>query len=125
MYYKNDLIDINSERAKLICDAITELKHNAVRGVAYTASDLRNMTGGLIPTSLFKKSLSRGYRALLKREELKQGNGKYMLFNDWRAECHIQKVGAKLITIKEYDEDGNLLSEYKRRRGRSYYVAIF
>jgi hypothetical protein len=125
MYYKNDLRDINDERAKLICDAITELKHNAVPGLEYTARDLSKMTGGLIPTSLFEKSLSRGYHTLLKREELKQGNGKYMLFNDWRAECRIHRKGARVITIKEYDEDGNLISEYQKRRGKPYYTASF
>lgn len=127
MYYKNDLMDINHERANLICDAITELKKNAVRGTAYTASDLSKMSGGLIPTSLFEKSLARGYHALRKREfeGVREEANTYSLFNDWRAECHIQKVGVRLITIKEYDEDGNLITEYQRRRGRPYYVAIF
>ena len=130
MYARNDLIDINEERARLIDDAITELKRNAVRGTAYTARDLCKMTGGIIPTSLFEKSLARGYRALRKREEQKAMGYSgvkhtYYLFNDWRAECHIQKEGARLITIKEYDEDGNLISEYRKRRGRPYYVAIF
>ena len=127
MYARNDLIDINMERARLIGDAITELKHNAARGVAYTARDLSKMTGGIIPTSLFEKSLARGYRALRKREfeGVREEENTYSLFNDWRAECHIQKEGARLITIKEYDEDGNLISEYQRRRGRPYYVAIF
>lgn len=127
MYYKNDLIDINHERAKLICEAITELRHNAGRGIPYTAADLSKMTGGLIPTSLFEKSLARGYRTLKKREcmGVPEKDNTYSLFNDWGADCRIQRVGAKLITIKEYDEDGNLISEYQRRRGRPYFVAIF
>ena len=98
-----------------------------VSGTAYNAHELCKMTRGIIPTSLFEKSLSRGYRTLRKNEmegTAKKGD-KYHLFGDWRAACTIQRVGARLITIKEYDEDGNLITEYQKRRGRPYYIATF
>jgi len=120
MYVKNDLRDINHERADLICDAITELKKNVVPGRPYDAADLSVMTGRIIPASIFKSCLSRGYRACrIQRRD------SYNLFNDWRAECHIDRKGKNLITIKEYDENGNLIGEYKKRRGRVYYTATF
>ena len=128
MYKKNDLRDINNERAEIICDAITELKKHVVPGVPYTARELSEMTGCMIPTSNFKGCLRRGYRILIKREDMKAVAGyknKYMLFGDWRAECYIHRVGTRLITIKEYDEDGNLIDERKKRRGRPYYTATF
>jgi len=127
MYERKDLEDINWERARLIDDAITELKKHIVPGTAYTAYDLCRMTGDAIPAKLFEKSLARGYHVFKKRERLgvaKKGN-KYHLFGDWRASCTIQREGVKLITIKEYDEDGNLISEYKKKRGRPYYTATF
>lgn len=128
MYTKNDLRDINHERAEIICEAITELKKRVVPGTPYTARELSEMTGRIIPTSNFEGCLRRGYHALIKREDRKALAGfenKYMLFGDWRADCYIHKVGTRLITIKEYDEEGNLISEYKKRRGRPYYTATF
>lgn len=127
MYAKKDLIDINWERARLINDAITELKKHVVCGTSYTAYELCRMTEGIIPTSLFEKSLRRGYRVFRKNEmegTAKEGD-RYHLFGDWRAGCTIKREGARLITIKEYDEDGNLISSYEKRRGRPYYTATF
>ena len=130
MYTKNNLNDINYERARVIDDAITELMKKVVRGTPYTARDLSVMTGGIISTSIFEKCLSRGYHILRRREERRcdmvaKIENKYSLFADWRAKCDIHKEGTKLVTIKEYDEEGNLISEYRKRRGRGYYTATF
>lgn len=128
MYTKNDLRDINYERARIICDAITELKRRVVPGTPYTARELAAMTEWRIPASNFEDSLRRGYHALKRREDKKAVAGfenKYMLFGDWRAECDIHREGSRLITIKEYDEEGNLISERQKRRGRPYFTATF
>ena len=126
MYTKNDLRDINYERARLIDEAITGIYKHIEPGVAYTAYDLSRLTDGLIPTSIFEKCLSRGYHTVKKRKIMRPDNdGKYSLFGDFRAKCLIRKEGVRLVTIKEYDEDGNLVSEYRRRRGRPYFTATF
>lgn len=125
MYTKNDLRDINNERAEIICDAITELKKNVVPGRPYTARELSEMTGRMIPTSNFEGCLRRGYRIIEKRVMMNPANYSYYLFGDWRAKCVIHREGTRLITIKEYDEDGNLINERKIRRGRPYYTASF
>lgn len=132
MYNKEyDLSDLNSMRASLIYDAISQLAMKAEKGVAYNARQLAAMTGGRISSRTFEACLARGFHAIEKRK--KEGrkasyykdNGKYWLFGCWNAECSIRREGAKVITIKEYDEQGNLVSEYQKRRGRPYYTATF
>ena len=128
MYVKNDLRDINRERREVIDEAMGELMRKVVPGTPYTAFDLSVMTGRIIPVSIFEESLARGYRALAKREEKRsvaEVDNTYLLFGYWRAGCHITRKGKRLITVKEYDEEGNLISEYVKRRGKSYYVATF
>lgn len=128
MYTRNNLNDINYERARIIDGAMGELMNHVVRGTPYTARDLSAMTGRVISASTFEKCLSRGYRVLQRREYRKavaDFENKYMLFGRWGVECDIHREGSRIITIKEYDEDGNLIDEHKKRRGRPYYVAIF
>ena len=126
MYTRNNLNDINYERARIIDNAMTTLEKRIVRGTPYTASELSEMTEGIISTSTFEKCLSRGYHILRRRDErvsVAIPENKYRLFG--YSECDIHKEGTRLITIKEYDEEGNLISEYRKRRGRSYYTATF
>ncbi len=131
MYNKDyDLSKLNSMRASLIYDALTRLINGVERGVAYTPRQLSALTGGRISSTTFKKCLARGFHAVEKRkkEEKKnpyRDNDKYWLFGCWNAGCSIRREGVKVITVKEYDEQGNLVSEYQKRRGRPYYVAIF
>lgn len=120
MYTRNNLRDINYERARVIDNAITELMKNVVRGTPYTARDLSVMTEGVIPTSIFEDCLSRGFRTCRR-----QRRETYNLFGDFRAKCDIRKEGVRRITIKEYNENGELISEYQKRRGRPYYTATF
>lgn len=132
MYNKDyDLSDLNSMRASLIYDAISCLAKEAEKGVAYTPRQLAAMTKGRISSRTFEACLARGFHAVEKRK--KEGSktsyykdsGKYWLFGCWNAECSIRREGMKVITIKEYDEQGNLVNEYQRRRGRPYYTATF
>ena len=128
MYTRNNLNDINHERARVIDSAIGELMNHVVRGTPYTARELSEMTGRVISTSTFENCLSRGYRTLRKRRierNVPEDKNTYSLFGSWSAECHIRKEGTRLITIKEYDEDKNLINERKVRRGRPYYTATF
>ena len=126
MYTRNDLDDINYERARLIDEAITSICKHITPGASYTAYDLSRFTDGLIPVSIFEKCLSRGYHTTEKRKMMRPDNdGKYCLFGDWRAKGVIRKEGVRLITIKEYDEDGKCFAEYKKRRGRVYYTVTF
>ena len=131
MYNKDyDLSELNAMRAGLIYDAISCLIHNVEKGVPYTAKQLAAMTGDRISTRTFEACLARGFHAVekRKREEKKipyRDNGKYLLFGIWNAECSIRREGVKVITIKEYDEQENLVNEYQKRRGRPYYTATF
>lgn len=129
MYNKDyDLSDINAMRANLIDEALTLLGNNVEKGVPYTPSQLSRLTGGRISARTFESCLIRGYRAIEKRKEKEEryrDYSKYCLFGYWSVMCSIRKEGVKVITIKEYDEQGNLVNEYQRRRGRPYYTAIF
>lgn len=133
MYNKDyDLSDLNSMRATLINDAISCIAMEAEKGVPYTARQLAAMTRGRISSRTFEKCLARGYHTVEKRRA--EGKkpfyygkdvNKYWLFGCWNAECYIRREGVKVITIKEYDEQGNLISEYQRRKGRPYYTVTF
>lgn len=130
--YNNDydLSNLNSMRANLIYDAISRVINNAEKGVPYTAKQLAAMTGGRISRRTFEACLSRGFYAVEKRKRKEKkipyrDNTKYLLFGMWNAECSIHREGVRVITIKEYDEQGNLVSEYQRRRGRPYFTATF
>ena len=132
MYNKDyDLSELNAMRAGLIYDALTRLINGVEKGVAYTPRQLSALTGGRISSTTFEKCLARGYHAVEKKKKdgprtpYCKDNSKYWLFGYWNAECSIRREGVRVITIKEYDEQGNLVSEYKRRRGRPYYTATF
>ena len=132
MYNKDyDLTELNSMRASLIDEALTRLVNSVEKGVSYTARQLSALTGGRISSRTFEACLARGYHAIEKRKEEEKktpyykDNSKYWLFGYWSAECSIHRKGVKVITIKEYDEQGNLVNEYQKRRGRPYYTVTF
>ena len=118
-------------RADIINDALSSLVRNAEKNKPYNARQLAGLTGNRISARTFEACLARGYHAIEKKK--KEGtktpyykdNGKYWLFGCWNAECSIQREGVRVITVKEYDEQGNLVKEYKRRRGRPYFTATF
>lgn len=121
-----NLKDINSERAEIINKALKILHQRVQRGEEYTPLELWNMTDRIISPEIFAQCLSRGWRAVEKRKRKGGDYENYSLFNDWRGECTIKRYGPKVITVKEYDEDGNLIREYKRRKkGASAYTATF
>lgn len=133
MYTKDyDLTEINAMRLELISDALRHLTTNALKGVPYTSRQLSALTGGRISEFTFEACLARGYHAIEKRKE--EGRGKtpyykdkekYWLFGCWNAECSIHREGVEVITVKEFNEQGGLIREYQKRRGRPYYTAIF
>lgn len=131
MYEEYNLTRINAMRAEVICDAISALVRNAEKNKPYSARQLAGLTGNRISARTFEACLARGYHAVEKKK--KEGsrtpyckdNGKYWLFGYWNAECSIRREGVRVITIKEYDEQGNLVTEYQKRRGRPYYTATF
>lgn len=133
MYNRDyDLSDINSMRLELIYDALKALTNNVQRGVPYTAKQLSALTGGRIRTSTFEACLARGYHAIEKRKNegrektpYYKDKEKYWLFGCWNAECSIRREGVEVITVKEFNEQGELIREYQRRRGRPYYTATF
>lgn len=126
MCTKNNLKDINYERAEVIDNALKILHARVERGVEYTPVELWNLTDRIISPEIFEGCLSRGWRAIEKRKGRGGAFEYYSLFNDWRGECTIKRRGPKVITVKEYDEDGNLIREYKRRKkGASTYTATF
>lgn len=122
----NNLKDINAERAEIIDKAMKVLHARVERGVEYTPLELWNLTDRIISPEIFERCLSRGWLAVEKRKKKGGAYGNYSLFSDWRGECIIKRRGPRVITVKEYDEDGNLIREYKKRKGRaSTYTATF
>ena len=120
------LTDINWERARIIDKAMEILHERVKRGVEYTPLELWKLTDKIISPEIFDRCLSRGWLAVEKRKNRGGDYEHYSLFNCWRGECIIKRYGPKVITVKEYDEDGNLIREYKRRKkGASAYTATF
>lgn len=126
MYTKNNLTDINYERACIIDKAMEILHQRVSRGIEYTPLELWEMTDRIISPEIFARCLERGWRAVEKRKSKGGAYKEYSLFNTCEGECIIKRYGPKVITVKEYDEDGNLIREYRRRRkGGSTYTATF
>lgn len=121
-----NLTDINWERTEIIEKALKILHQRVERGVEYTPLELWRLTDKIISPTTFDQCLCRGWRAVEKRKAKGGASECYSLFNSWRGECIIKRYGPKVITVKEYDEDGNLIREYKRRKkGASAYTATF
>ena len=85
------------------------------------------MSDGIISEAAFRESLSRGWRTLHNDEKVRKRRWRglekqYYLFNSC-ALCGRIEEHVKTVTIKEYDEDGTLIREYKK--DKYYLVAIF
>lgn len=122
---KTTLAQINEARAEIINSAIDTIKSRMERGVPYTAGQLSIMSDGIISETTFRESLNRGWRTLRNEEKARNRRwfgltDKYCLFNSL-ALCGRIEERVKTITIKEYDEDGTLMREYKKDK---YYLVI-
>ena len=124
---KTTLKEINEARAAIINSAIDTICSRKERGVPYTAGQLSIMSDGIISEAAFRESLSRGWRTLHNDEKVRKRRWRglekqYYLFNSC-ALCGRIEEHVKTVTIKEYDEDGTLIREYKK--DKYYLVAIF
>ena len=122
---KTTLTQINDARNEIIYSAIDAISSRMERGVPYTAGQLSIMSDGIISDTAFRESLSRGWRTLHNEEKVRRRRwvglqDKYCLFNS-SALCGRIEERAKTITVKEYDEDGTLIREYKKDK---YYLVI-
>ena len=122
---KTTLTQINEVRNEIINSAIDTICSHRERGVAYTAGQLSIMSDGIISETTFRESLNRGWRTLRDGEKVRKRRwfgleDKYCLFNS-TALCGRIEERAKTITVKEYDEDGTLIREYKKDK---YYLVI-
>lgn len=124
---KTTLAEINEARAAIINSAIDTISSRIERGVPYTAGQLSIMSNGIISDTTFRESLNRGWRALHNEEMARRRSWhglseKYCLFNSCEL-CGRIEERVKTITVKEIDEDGTLIREYKK--DKFYLVIIF
>ena len=122
---KTTLTEINEARAAIINSAIDTICSHKERGVPYTAGQLSIMSDGIISEAAFRESLNRGWRTLRNEEKVKRRRwfgleDKYCLFNS-SALCGRIEERPQTITVKEYDENGTLIREYKKDK---YYLVI-
>ena len=124
---KTTLAQINEARAAIINSAIDTICSHKESGVAYTAGQLSIMSNGIISEAAFRESLNRGWRTLRNEEKARKRSwfglkDKYCLFNS-SALCGRIEERSRTVTIKEFDEDGTLIREYKK--DKYYLVVIF
>lgn len=107
------LQEINSERNTIINEAVKTLYHNPrlERGTYYTAKELSDLTGGIIPAENFEAVMNAGYREVADHAYKRWCGGMYHLYD--RIECLLVEDERK-FTYKVYDEDGKLVDEFTK-----------
>ena len=105
------LTEINAERKAIINEGIKNIRSKREYGVAYSASQLSTMSGGLIPAANLQASLNRG-----KSEMFKHGWGKteYHLYGELWVTLVTEY---KTLTYKVFDDEtGELIRTFTKKK---------
>lgn len=106
------LTEINAERMEIITEGINAILRRVEKGKVYTAEELSDMSGGLIPAKNIQASLRHGLKAAERSTYLRR-SGEYFLFGG----CRVKPVKAyRTLTYKVYDEDGELIDEFTKEK---------
>lgn len=107
-----NLAEINKERQEIITEGIDAILKRVERGKVYTAEELSDMSGGLIPAKNIQTSLRRGLKQVERFTYLRRA-GEYFLFGG----CRVKPVKAyRTLTYKVYNEDGELIDKFTRTK---------
>ena len=109
------LKEINSERNNIIDEAVRTLYNNPrlERGVPYTAEELSDLTGGIIPAENFQNAMNAGFCEVRERGYKRYCGSIYHLYGG--ITCRFVEADRKL-TYKVYDERGKLIDEFVRHK---------
>lgn len=107
------LKEINDERSAIITSAINLLSTRLVKGKAYSARQLSEMTDGVISEEYFAGCIKRANWKRTHRPMEFENWGHYF-YNSFALHCKNIVAEPYNFTYKVYNEEGELIKTYKR-----------
>lgn len=109
------LKEINAERNTIIDEAVKTFYTNPrlERGTVYTAEELSDLTGGIIPAENFQNAMNAGFGDICERGYKRYCGQINHLYGS--ISCKLIEDERKL-TYKVYDERGNLIDEFTKHK---------